>query len=138
MSNNSHILAIRTDALLSTPLDPEEVFDSPGIEWVGDTFETGYAFRDQLDTIIGPFLSPEIIELLDGGVPEVSGPGWDLLNLVEGVQLTGFTADRFAEFRAGVRHALAEGEWGPYDTYEWAIFDADPTTGDFYVVLEFI
>lgn len=138
MSNNSHILAIRTSEMLSTPFDPETIFDSPGIEWVGETFETGYAFREQLDTIIGPFLAPEVIALLDEGAPEVSGPGWDLLNLVEGVQLTGFTAERFAEFRAGVGRAIAEGDWGHYDAYEWERFVADPTAGDFYVVMEFI
>lgn len=101
-------------------------------------FETGYAFREQLDTIIGPFLPPELIALLDEGAPEVSGPGWDLLNLVEGVQLTGFTAERLAEFRDGVGRALAEGDWGHYDTYEWERFVADPTTGDFSAVMEFI
>ena len=55
-----------------------------------------------------------------------------------GKQLTGFAAERFAEFRAGVGLALIEGEWGPYDTYEWERFVADSTTGDFHVVMEFI
>ena len=140
MSNNTHVLAITTNNMLSTMFDPETVFDSPGIEWVGDTFERGYVFREQLDMIIGPFLAPDMIQLFDEGAPdaEVSGPAWDLLNLIEGVQLTGLTTQRFDEFRAGVRRALTDADWSHYDTYEWETLAADTTVGDFYVVMEFV
>lgn len=145
MSNNSHFLAVDAAELSAEvqrgDFDLEDLFSSPAVEWCGDTFETGYVFREQLDTVVAPLLDPAVRALVEGNRPtQVDHPA--LLAFADalewGMEVTAFTPAEFATLRAAVARAVDEGDWGYHDNFDWAALATDSTTGDFYLLVEFV
>ncbi len=138
MSNNSHFLAVNSE-LLRRSFDVDDFLSSDGLEWCGDTFETGYVFREQIDTVISPLLSPKLRAVLDGEAQTVADPSIDLLRQNEdGAEIIAFSPTEFAELRSAVKVALASSNWGTYDAYEWHAFAENETAADLYVLVEFV
>lgn len=139
MSNNAHFFAVDPDALRSN-WDPEDFFPpTPGLSWCGDTFETGWAFRSQLDEIVGPFLSTHLRAVIDGSVETVTDPAVALLRSNEiQCEITPFTPAEFSELRRGVRGSLESGAWDGHNDLEWRAFAADETAAPLYVLVEFV
>ena len=135
MSNNSHIMAVTVADFV---FDADNWIESPGLTWCGDSFETGYVFREQIDIVLAPRMTSELRAILHGEARAVTHPTLDQLVANEdGARVTALGAGEYAQFRTAVSSALVEADWSPHDTYEWDMFMADNATGDYYVIIEF-
>lgn len=145
MSNNSHFLAVDATALTAElqhgDFDLEDLFSSSGLSWCGVTFETGYVFREHLETFIEPRLSAPVRALIDGNAdPRVSHAALVAFAEAEeyGMEITPLSPGEFDELRDAVGRAVVEADWGPHDNQDWAVLAADRTSGDFYLLVEFV
>lgn len=135
MSDNSHIMAVRTDELV---VSADDFLDSAGLEWCGDTFETGYVFREQIDTILAPLLRPELLAVLNGAANNVTDPSLAELRAASDAEsILALTPTEYAALRAAVEQAVAHADWGYNDTYEWEQLLASDTTGDYFLIVEY-
>ncbi len=138
---DTHILAVDIAAFdAGGGLNHEDFFDTPGLAWCGDTFETGYVFSEQITTLFAPMASPELSSILRRESVAFSHPIVDAFGtLDEEVELTPLTPAHYQELRAVVRQALDQADWGTDDTYEWdQLLTDEHTTGDFYLIAEFV
>jgi hypothetical protein len=138
MSNTSNFFSVDS-AALRADFDPEDFFFSAGMTWCGDTFETGYVFREQLDTVIGPLLSEHLRAVVNGDQQTVADPAVDLMRTNDiQVEIVAFTQAEFAEFQTAIRQAVATADWGYHDNDEWVTLGEAEPRGEFVVLAEFV